>query len=240
MPSPSTNFPSPLPPWRYDETIPVARDFTSPDEVRAYDAFHARFRNISAELDRTLALLAPQPTWEIADIGCGTGRLVCRLAPLCRRVHAVDLSQAMLDYAATRAREDGLQNIEYHHGTFLTYEHKGPPLDAAHTSMALHHLPDFWKQVALTRIHAALRPGAPFVLTDISWPDEAPFKAIQSWLDAIAATDPDLASELADTPRREFATTDWILRGLLERAGFTIVSVASAPPCVIHTYLCRA
>lgn len=229
-----------LPSWRYDEASPLVRDFTSPAEVRDYEAFHARFRDLDADVERAVALLDPQPTWTIADYGCGTGRLVRRLAPLCATVHAIDLSPAMLDYTRARAAEQGLANIRFHHATFLTYAHAGAPLDAAHSALALHHLPDFWKQVALTRLHAALRPGAPFVLTDMAWPDDHPLDAIQAWLDGLAATDPAIADALADTPRREFVTADWILREILARAGFTLLRAIPGSANVSHTYLCRA
>ncbi len=229
-----------LPEWRYDESIPVARDFTSAEEVQAYDGFHRRFRDVEADTARAVELLAPRPGDVVADFGCGTGRLVRRLAPLCATVHAIDLSGAMLDFAARLAREEGLANIEFHHATFLTYEHGGAPLDAAHSALALHHLPDFWKQVALRRIHAALRPGGRFVLTDISWPDERPLEAIDAWLDALSARDPEIGRALAETPRREFATTAWILRAILERAGFAVERVIEGAGRVIHTFVCRA
>lgn len=229
-----------LPAWRYDESIPLGRDFTSADEVRAYDAFHRRFRDPDADAAQAMELLAPRPDWSVADYGCGTGVLVLRLAAACREVHAIDLSPAMLRFAADRAAERHLANIRFHHATFLTYHHKAPPLDAAHSALALHHLPDFWKQIALNRIHSALRPGAPFLLSDMSWPDDHPIEAIQAWLDTFATSDPEMADELAKTPRREFVTSDWILRQILQRAGFTILQAIEAPSRITHSYLCRA
>ena len=229
-----------LPAWRYDESIPVARDFTSPEEVLAYDGFHRRFRDVEADTERAVELLAPRADEVVADFGCGPGRLVRRLAPLCKTVHAIDLSAAMLDFAARRAREEGIGNIEFHHATFLTYEHCGDPLDAAHSSLALHHLPDFWKQVALERIHSVLRPGGRFVLTDISWPDERPLEAIDAWLAELSARDAEIGRALEATPRREFATTAWILRAILERTGFTVDRVLEGPARVMHTFVCRA
>lgn len=229
-----------LPKWRYDESIPVARDFTSPEEVLAYDGFHRRFRDVEADTARAVELLAPRAGDVVADFGCGTGRLVRRLAPLCGTVHAIDLSAAMLDFAASQAREEGLGNIEFHHATFLTYEHRGAPLDAAHSALALHHLPDFWKQIAMGRIHAMLRPGGRFVLTDVSWPDERPLEAIGAWLEDFQARDAEIGKALEETPRREFATTAWILRAILERTGFTVDQVLEGPARVMHTFVCRA
>lgn len=50
-------------------------------------------------------------------------------------------------------RAKGIEAVE---GGFLTYEHEGEPVDLVHTRNALHHLPDFWKAVALARIHRAV------------------------------------------------------------------------------------
>ena len=47
-----------------------------------------------------------------------------------------------------------------------------------------HHLPDFWKAVALTRIAGMLRPGGIFRLSDVVYsfaPDEADDR-IESWI----------------------------------------------------------
>src|SRR5438132_1610888 len=61
----------------------------------------------------------------------------------------------------------GLGNIAFKHGGFLSYQHEGPPADIVTSKFALHHLPDFWKAVALARIHAWLRPGGIFFLRDV-------------------------------------------------------------------------
>lgn len=55
--------------------------------------------------------------------------------------------------------EIGAGTDEFLPGGFLTYQHQGPPLDAVVTQIALHHLPDFWKQIALLRIFDMLKEG---------------------------------------------------------------------------------
>ena len=57
--------------------------------------------------------------------------------------------------------------IEFHHQGFLTYEHASGTADAIATSFALHHLPDFWKGVAVQRMAAMLRPGGRMYLYDV-------------------------------------------------------------------------
>ncbi|MED4603786.1 class I SAM-dependent methyltransferase [Paenibacillus validus] len=49
---------------------------------------------------------------DVADIGAGTGRLSCLLAPYVQSVVAIDASQAMLDIAADKLKRTGLTNWE--------------------------------------------------------------------------------------------------------------------------------
>lgn len=54
----------------------------------------------AAEDRELLQRLDLQPSHSLADIGCGTGRLACAAARLCREVPAIDISLPML--AATK------------------------------------------------------------------------------------------------------------------------------------------
>ena len=42
--------------------------------------------------------------------------------------------------------------------------------DIVYSRYALHHLPDFWKVMALRRVRAMLRPGGIFRLWDVVYP----------------------------------------------------------------------
>ena len=52
-----------------------------------------------------------------------------------------------------------MADIEFLPGGFLTYWHGGAPLGCTVSQIALHHLPDFWKQIALLRIASMLSEG---------------------------------------------------------------------------------
>ena len=95
----------------------------------------------------------------LVDLGAGTGQLALAVAPYVRRVVAVDVSSAMLQVLGRRAADGGLANIELVQAGFISYRHAGVPADAVFTRNALHHLPDFWKAVALERIAGMIRPG---------------------------------------------------------------------------------
>ncbi|MEA3364813.1 MAG: class I SAM-dependent methyltransferase [Candidatus Hydrogenedentes bacterium] len=90
-----------------------------------------------------------------------------RAATHCRFVHACDVSKPMVEYARLRAEKQHIKNIAFHHAGFLTYMHEGKPVDVVVSQIALHHIPDFWKAVALQRIAEVLKPGGIFWLKDI-------------------------------------------------------------------------
>ncbi len=143
-----------VPAWFYDEMQQVGVDFEDQVQVAAYD------RNQRTDPAKDQALidrLGITAAHRLIDLGTGTGSFAVQAARTCDRVYAVDISQAMLIYARNRAQ--GLTNIEFHQAGFLTYEHQADPVDFVVTKAALHHLPDFWKQVALLGIAAMLKPG---------------------------------------------------------------------------------
>src|SRR5437660_1379819 len=94
-----------------------------------------------------------------------TGRLLLQSAvfgPVRRRVVAVDVSPVMLERLRAKAARQGVENIECVQAGFLTYVHQGAPADFVYSRHALHHLPDFWKALALDRIAAVLKVGGVF------------------------------------------------------------------------------
>jgi len=223
---------------RYDEMIPPGRDFRSREVVEAYDAFHRRFRDIEKENEAIISALGLQASHTIADFGSGTGAFALQAAGHCAMVHAVDVSQAMLDYTQWKAHSAGITNVTCHHGGFLTYEHAGAPLDAITSSMAFHHLPDFWKQKALHRLHAMLKPGGRLFLSDVVFAENGYEANIAGWIrEMTAKVGADMAADLESHLCTEFSTFAWILEGLLARAGFGIDS-AEHTGGVLARYLC--
>lgn len=96
----------------------------------------------------------------VSDMGAGTGAFALHAAKHCQKVYALDVSSAMLNRCQKKCGEMWLSNVLYCHGGFLTYEHEAMPAEAIVSIAALHHLPDFWKLVALTRAAEMLKVGA--------------------------------------------------------------------------------
>jgi hypothetical protein len=97
-----------------------------------------------------------------------------------------------------------------------------------YTRNALHHLPDFWKVLALDRIARMMRTGGVLRLHDLIYdfqPDEAD-KVLDRWLRG-AADDPARGYTREDLERHirsEHSTFSWLLEPMLAKTGFHIVT----------------
>jgi SAM-dependent methyltransferase len=163
-------------------------------------------------------------------------------APLSRRVVAVDVSPAMLAVVRDRAERAGLRNLECVQAGLLTYEHSGDPADFVYSRHALHHLPDFWKAIALERIASMLRPGGVLRLRDLTFSCGLGVAAatIEAWL-AGASTLPGIGwarGELETHLREEYSTFSWLLEAMMEQAGFAIQQVEYSDSRIFADYVC--
>lgn len=177
----------------------------------------------------------------VVDLGAGTGQFALAAARLFRRVVAVDVSPAMLEFLRVSAAEAGLSNLEYVRAGFLSYEHVGEPADAVFTRNALHQLPDFWKVVALDRVARVLRPGGVLRLRDLIF-DFQPAdtdEILDRWLDH-AVDDPAQGytrEDFAVHIRTEYSTFRWLLEPILAATGFDIIQ-ADFRGSVYGAYTC--
>lgn len=228
---------SPL--WQYDEFRQVGVDYEDPSEVEVYDARHAKFRDVDAECASILDAIGVTPQSVVVEIGTGTGAFAIHAARCCAHVYAVDVSTFMLEATRSKADRAELQNITTCHAGFLTYDHQGLPADAIVTSMAFHHLPDFWKGIALDRMNQMLKPGGLLYIHDVIFAKDDVATNISRWIDKLGSIGgQQLGEEVATHIREEFSTFDWIMDGLLERSGFRVLS-KNMEEGVIGTYLCE-
>ena len=216
-----------IPRWTYDEMKQTGVDYSSVEQVQRYDEMHQRFRDYEKDSDTIVKLLELDSKSTVIDMGAGTGAFALHAAKHCRKVYAVDVSLAMLERCWEKGEEMGLSNVSYCNGGFLTYNHEAEPADAMVSIAALHHLPDFWKLVGLTRAAEMLKAGGRFFLFDIVFPSAAKDLGgrLDAWVRSIALqSGPELAAEAEIHIREEYSTYDWVMEGLLKRAGFEIDS----------------
>jgi putative AdoMet-dependent methyltransferase len=99
-------------------------------------------------------------------------------------------------------------------------------MDAVVTQIALHHLPDFWKQIALNRMAEMLKDGGKFCLRDIVYSfDVSDYEnAIGNYITrASEIMGDEFANRIAAHVKNEYSTLDWIMEGMIVRAGFRVV-----------------
>ncbi|HEY9247334.1 MAG TPA: class I SAM-dependent methyltransferase [Candidatus Methanoperedens sp.] len=214
-----------FPPWQYDEMQQVGTDYTEAANVETYDGQMQKLRDVNEETEAIIKSIDLKKNETILEIGTGTGSFAIEAARHCAKVIAIDVSPKMLEFARQKARLMGTTNIEFYHAGFLTYDHKGIPLDAVVSQLALHHLPDFWKIIALRRIFEMLKSGGKFYLMDsvysFDFDDHKNF--FDNLIDRIRDNfGVELACDFEIATREEYTTLDWIMEGLLRRAGFYI------------------
>lgn len=95
------------------------------------------------------------PTWTVADVGCGTGNAAELLAAHVHRVVALDQSEPMLD--AARRRLAGVRNVEFACGPIEKMPLDSGSVDAAVCVLVLHHLEK--PALALAEMRRVLRPS---------------------------------------------------------------------------------
>lgn len=161
----------------------------------------------------------------ILEFGSGTGEFAIEAARLCEKVYAVDISPVMLEFACQKAEKQGVSNIKFCHGGFLTFEHREKQLDAVVSQLALHHLPDFWKMIALKRIYKLLKEGGKLYLRDIVYTSKVDNYDVffSNWINRVQKlTGNKINHDITSHIRNEYSTLDWIMEGLIEKAGFYI------------------
>jgi ubiquinone/menaquinone biosynthesis C-methylase UbiE len=226
-------------PWMLDELAHAGPEHLVAEYVAGYEV---KAGVDPAEDLQALRRHGMSPSWTVVDFGAGTGQLAITLAGHCRRVVAVEISPAMLAVAQASAEAAGVANVEFVRAGFVSYQHRGEPVDAVYSRNALHQLPDFWKGLALARLAAIMRPGGVLRLRDLVYsfePSEAPAR-LDAWL-AAATTDPTrgwTAAELATHIRDEHSTYSWLLEPMLQHAGFDIVERSYAPSRAFAAYVC--
>lgn len=210
-----------IPDWQWNELQQVGTDYTDLKEVEIYDQRMGNFRNVDRENGDMLEMLDLPAEASVLEIGCGTGRFAIAAAQAGLEVTAVDVSEIMLEYVTQKTGTLGLPKITTQHAGFITMDFPAGCFDAAVSGAALHHLPDAWKFVALLNIARVLKPGGQFILRDVVFSleeNETPADCFERFSSAF----PNMRKEPARHVAKEFSTYDWIMKGLLERAGFEI------------------
>jgi SAM-dependent methyltransferase len=137
-----------------------------------------------------------------------------------------------------------VSNVEVVKAGFLSYDHQRRQADFVYSRYALHHLPDFWKAVALQRLRRIMRPGGVFRLWDVVYnfdPSDAPDR-LDGWC-ATLGTSAEAGwtrADLEEHIRDEHSTFTWLLEPMLERCGFHIADAVYSSDGIFARYVARA
>ena len=227
--------------WMLDEVASAGRENLDEAHVKRYDRKMDARALDEVEVLRRVGL---DPSSVVVDLGSGTGQFALAVAPICRRVVAVDPSPVMIERLRRKASEAGADDLEIVAAGFLSYEHEGDRADVVYSRYALHHLPDFWKAMALRRVRSILRPGGVFRLWDVVYHfdlAEAEVR-IEEWCSPYGdEVEGDWARwEVEEHVRDEHSTFTWLLEPMFERTGFTVEDASYSPDGFDARYVLRA
>ncbi len=173
------------------------------DELRA-ELFGSRFT------ERALLGLI-DPSWTVADLGCGTGNAAEMLAPWVAEVVAIDSSPEMLDAARRRLAE--YANVRFVEADLTRTPVRAGSVDAAVCLLVLHHVEEpagVIRQMA--RMLRTARGGGVALVVDITRHDRAEYRH--------------------EMGHRHQGFAPEAVRGMFEQAGFGRVCVRTLAPDV--------
>jgi SAM-dependent methyltransferase len=136
------------------------------DTIRAdFDAIARlgdRYPSGSDRFDEFVLGHVPADARRVLDVGCGTGRLVTRLAQGGKACVGVDVSQEMIRRATAASAIHPAVSLRC--GDFLSLDIEPQVFDCVVSMAALHHMPH---DAAVARMQQVLRPGGRLILHDL-------------------------------------------------------------------------
>jgi excisionase family DNA binding protein len=166
--------------WRFSRTalLQWMADGKSQDYISAEEAGKAYFAELAPVYDEMrkgcygealreilISRFPPQPDFEVADIGTGTGYLAKNLAQHAKKVWAVDSSQAMLKVAKKDFQASGISNTVFLEGDALDLPLEDNSQNMVYANLLLHHLLE--PSIAVKEMFRILKPGGRIIITDV-------------------------------------------------------------------------
>ncbi len=208
-------------PWYHNEFKQIASDFNTVYEVEIYDKRMNNMRGLKAENEEIISLLKPNHESDVIEIGCGTANFSIAISSKCKYIYAIDISDKMLEYAQQKASKKDIKNITFIKSGFLSYKHESK-VDYVVTSLALHHLSSFWKQIAFQRMNKMLIMGGKLFLQDAIFqiPNLKIEESIEDMIKLMEVVEN--KTNFINGLKDEYFTYDWIIEKMIELAGFKI------------------
>ena len=152
---------------------------------------------------------------QVLDVGCGAGHTALAFATRAHEVHALDLTESMLEQVRRMADERELHNITTQLGDVERLPYPDASFDLVTSRLSAHHYPQ--PGAAAGEMLRVLKPGGMLLLSDIVAPEDP---TQDTFLQAF---------ELLRDPShvRDHSVSEW--HAMLAAAGFESETVGSWP-----------
>ncbi|MWV42834.1 methyltransferase domain-containing protein [Paenibacillus sp. HJL G12] len=201
----------------------VQQQFAKNAEKYVTSFRHAKGEDLALLVSSSMA----DDTMLVLDIATGGGHVANALAPLVRRVTALDLTEEMLMKAAEFIRGNGHSNVDFVQGDAEHLPFSDAVFDLVTCRIAAHHFPDI--PAFVHDAYRVLKPGGKLLLIDNVAPEKEIFDHFYN----------EIEKQRDPSHVRAWKKTEWIR--LIELAGFRLETIVSFPkPFQFHDWCQRA
>jgi ubiquinone/menaquinone biosynthesis C-methylase UbiE len=134
--------------------------------AKSWDRIRALHVDAGEVEQAVLAALPTGTTYDLLDVGTGSGRILELLGETVSRGTGIDLSREMLAIARAKLATAGLDNCQLRHGDMYDLPMNNESFDAVTVHLVLHYADR--PQVAIAEIARVLRPGGRIIIADFA------------------------------------------------------------------------
>jgi putative AdoMet-dependent methyltransferase len=128
-----------------------------------------------------------------------------------------------------KATHRNVSDVEFVCSGFLTTDARENHYDAIVTQIALNHLAEFWKMIAIKKMYSALKSGGKLLLIDciLSFDVNEYVHHVNGYIEMVKNTaGPQKANDVVLNIKDEYPAFDWVIETMLFKAGFTIDKIS--------------
>jgi len=166
-------------------------------------------------LAKLVKLVKPSKDDSMLDIATGAGNTALAFAPHVANVVAFDLTQQMLEVAAKRAIEQGVENLTTKQGQAESLPFDDGAFDIVVVRLAPHHFADIRK--AVFEMSRVVKPGGKVLVVDSTCPED----------DELAEQVNGIEKLRDPSHVRNYSPSEWT--SMLADTGLTVQSMVVAP-----------
>lgn len=163
------------------------------------------------DLNTLIEMAHAEETEYALDVATGGGHTANALAPLVKKVTAMDITPKMLENAEEFIKGNGHTNVEFVEGDAEKMPFEDGSFDIVTCRIAPHHFPDI--EDFVKEVYRVLKPGGRFLLDDNVAPEEDTFDDFYNKIEKIRDY----------SHYRAWKKTEWLR--MLEHAAFEIVEM---------------